>query len=117
MLGDANRLQRVPWNLLSNAVEFTAKGGRIDVSVGRRGTFIEIGVSDTGKGIGADFPPYVFDPFRQGDGRSRARRGGWGWNRAQGASPEAVAVDVEIASGPPALTLAMIRVAPSAIRR
>ena len=76
--GDANRLQQVMWNLLSNAVKFTAKGGRVDVTVESKGTFIEIAVSDTGRGISADFLPYVFDPFRQADGAITRAQGGLG---------------------------------------
>ena len=78
VLGDANRLQQVLWNLLTNAVKFTPQGGRIDVAVERRGTFVQITVSDTGKGIRADFLPFVFDPFRQGDGTITRTQGGLG---------------------------------------
>ncbi|HEY4185405.1 MAG TPA: ATP-binding protein [Polyangia bacterium] len=76
--GDVNRLQQVMWNLLSNAVKFTGKGGRIDVTVERRATAVEIKVADSGKGIGADFLPYVFDPFRQADGSITRAQGGLG---------------------------------------
>jgi len=76
--GDANRLQQILWNLLSNAVKFTGKGGRIDVVVVHRTRFVEITVRDTGKGIGADFLPYVFDPFRQADGTITRAQGGLG---------------------------------------
>jgi hypothetical protein len=76
--GDANRLQQILWNLLSNAVKFTGKGGRIDVVVAHRANFVEIKVKDTGKGIGADFLPYVFDPFRQADGTITRAQGGLG---------------------------------------
>ena len=78
VLGDATRLQQVMWNLLSNAVKFTPKGGHIDVTAERRGTFVDIVVSDTGRGITADFLPYVFDPFRQGDGTITRAQGGLG---------------------------------------
>jgi len=78
VLGDANRLQQVLWNLLTNAVKFTPHGGRIDVTGERKGAFIQITVSDTGKGIRPDFLPFVFDPFRQGDGTITRTQGGLG---------------------------------------
>src|SRR5258705_986265 len=65
LIGDASRLQQVFTNLLSNAIKFTPQGGRIQVGVTCRQKFIEIGVTDTGCGISAEFLPYVFDRFRQ----------------------------------------------------
>ncbi len=65
VMGDAMRLQQVLWNLLANAIKFTPKKGRINISMGRSGPNAEIKVSDTGKGISAEFLPYVFDRFLQ----------------------------------------------------
>jgi len=76
--GDANRLQQVVWNLLSNAVKFTPTGGRIDVQLEQVGTYAQIQVKDTGKGISPDFLPYVFDYFRQEDGTTTRTFGGLG---------------------------------------
>lgn len=70
--GDPNRLQQVIWNLLSNAIKFTPAGGRIDISLQYTDFHAQIQVSDTGKGIKADFLPYIFERFRQADG-TRAR--------------------------------------------
>ncbi|MFN6539721.1 MAG: chemotaxis protein CheB [Nostoc sp. EkiNYC01] len=67
IVGDAVRLQQVMWNLLSNAIKFTPSGGRIDVVLEYVDRQAQIQVSDTGKGISADFLPYVFDRFRQAD--------------------------------------------------
>ena len=78
VLGDANRLQQVVWNLLSNAVKFTPKGGHIYVALHRVDSEIEISVRDTGEGIGAEFLPYVFERFRQADGKSTRKHGGLG---------------------------------------
>ncbi|HSK72680.1 MAG TPA: ATP-binding protein, partial [Pyrinomonadaceae bacterium] len=66
--GDADRLQQVFWNLLTNAVKFTPKGGRVEVVLQSNDSRVEIIVSDTGKGINPDFLPFVFDRFRQADG-------------------------------------------------
>ncbi len=76
--GDPARLQQIVWNLLSNAVKFTPKGGRVDVVVQHRGSWLEICVSDTGKGIAPEFLPHVFEPFRQEDASRTRTRGGLG---------------------------------------
>ncbi|MBD2541886.1 PAS domain S-box protein [Coleofasciculus sp. FACHB-SPT36] len=78
VLGDTNRLQQVVWNLLSNAVKFTPSGGRIEVRLEQVGTYAQIQVKDTGKGISRDFLPYVFDYFRQEDGTTTRQFGGLG---------------------------------------
>ena len=65
--GDPDRLQQIVWNLVSNAVKFTPKGGRIQVVLERIDSQVEIVVSDTGAGIKAEFLPFVFERFRQGD--------------------------------------------------
>lgn len=76
--GDPERLQQVIWNLLSNAVKFTPKNGRVQVRLERVNSHVEIVVSDTGKGIEAEFLPFVFDRFRQSDGSMARRHGGLG---------------------------------------
>jgi CheY-like chemotaxis protein/nitrogen-specific signal transduction histidine kinase len=68
--GDSDRLQQVVWNLLSNAIKFTPEGGRVQVRLERVDSHVQIKVSDTGKGISADFLPHVFDRFRQADSTS-----------------------------------------------
>ncbi len=76
--GDSARLQQVIWNLLSNAVKFTPKGGRVEVRVEQDASIAQIVVSDTGKGISPEFLPYVFDYFRQEDGKTTRKFGGLG---------------------------------------
>ncbi|MBD2067935.1 PAS domain S-box protein [Leptolyngbya sp. FACHB-671] len=78
VIGDANRLQQVIWNLLSNAIKFTAEGGRVTIRLGCSDAHAQIQISDTGKGIRADFLPYIFDYFRQADGSITRRHGGLG---------------------------------------
>jgi PAS domain S-box-containing protein len=78
ILGDSDRLQQVVWNLLSNAIKFTPVGERVEVRLQRVGSNAQIQVKDRGIGISADFLPYVFDPFRQGDSNSRRQQDGLG---------------------------------------
>ncbi|HVR61940.1 MAG TPA: response regulator, partial [Polyangia bacterium] len=78
VMGDPDRMVQVVWNLLANAVKFTAKGGRIDVRLRRSGSDAEIAVEDTGAGIDPQFLPYVFDRFRQGDPSGSRATGGLG---------------------------------------
>jgi two-component system CheB/CheR fusion protein len=65
VLGDADRLQQIAWNLLSNGIKFTPGGGRVQVWLGRVENCVHLRVSDTGQGIGAEFLPHVFKRFRQ----------------------------------------------------
>jgi signal transduction histidine kinase/ActR/RegA family two-component response regulator len=76
--GDSARLQQIVWNLLVNAVKFTANGGEVLLRLHRRDDAIEIAVSDTGQGISAEVLPHVFEWFRQGDSTSTRRHGGLG---------------------------------------
>jgi PAS domain S-box-containing protein len=78
VLGDTTRLQQVFWNLLSNAIKFTPIGGRVRISLERNGSYAQIQVSDTGKGIRADFLPHVFECFRQSDASITRTHGGLG---------------------------------------
>jgi signal transduction histidine kinase len=63
---DAERIQQIVSNLLSNAIRFTPAGGRIEVQCSRRGEVVELLVRDSGKGIAADALPKVFDRYWQG---------------------------------------------------
>jgi signal transduction histidine kinase len=78
VLGDADRLQQVVWNLLSNAMKFTPRGGRVEVRLREAGSNALIRVTDTGIGIRPDFLPYVFDRFRQAEGSITRSHGGLG---------------------------------------
>jgi signal transduction histidine kinase/ActR/RegA family two-component response regulator len=77
-VADGVRLQQVVWNLVSNAVKFTARGGRVDVTLAREESSVQIQVSDTGQGISPDLLPYVFDRFRQADSSKRRKFAGLG---------------------------------------
>ena len=78
VLGDRDRLGQVICNLLTNAIKFTPRAGRVGVelSVVKQGgcadASAEIRISDTGMGITADFLPHVFDRFRQAEAANAA---------------------------------------------
>jgi hypothetical protein len=76
--GDPNRLQQVFWNLLTNAIKFTPKGGSVQVLLERVNSHLEVSVTDTGEGIAPEFLPHVFDRFRQADASTTRRHGGLG---------------------------------------
>jgi PAS domain S-box-containing protein len=76
--GDPGRLQQVVWNLLTNAIKFTPRHGRVQVRLERVASHVEIVVSDTGTGIGADVLPHVFEMFRQAEGGSTRGSSGLG---------------------------------------
>lgn len=76
--GDPNRLQQVLWNLLTNAIKFTPRGGRVQVLLERVNSHLELSVIDTGEGIKPEFLPHVFDRFRQADATTTRRHGGLG---------------------------------------
>jgi signal transduction histidine kinase/CheY-like chemotaxis protein len=74
--GDPDRLQQVVWNLLTNAIKFTPKGGRVQVYLQRVNSHVEIVISDTGQGIAAEMLPVVFNRFWQADsGTTRIHKG------------------------------------------
>jgi len=76
--GDANRLQQIFWNLLSNANKFTPEGGHVVVSATQNGAGVFVSVCDSGIGITPEFLPYIFDRFRQADGSTTRVHGGLG---------------------------------------
>ena len=78
VIGDKDRLQQIFWNLLTNAIKFTRRQGRIHTVIKRVDSHVEISVSDTGQGIAPEFLPHVFDRFRQADATTTRRHGGLG---------------------------------------
>lgn len=76
--GDAERLQQVFLNLLTNAVKFTPDGGTISVQLKLSGSNVMVCVRDTGQGINPQFLPHVFERFRQADDSYSRRIGGLG---------------------------------------
>ena len=78
VMGDHSRLQQVVWNILSNAVKFTPRGGSIDVRVAQNESHIDVVVTDTGDRIFAVVPPHLFERFRQAESGTTRLHGGLG---------------------------------------
>jgi signal transduction histidine kinase len=78
MYADPARLQQVVSNILSNAIKFTSKGGKVSVDVAAAGEQAEIRVTDTGDGISPDVLPHIFERYRQGDSSVNRRESGLG---------------------------------------
>ena len=66
---DAEKLQQIILNLLTNAIKFTQPGGSITISCSRQGSHVHIAVADTGRGIPPEQVERVFEPFVQVDSR------------------------------------------------
>jgi PAS domain S-box-containing protein len=79
LVGDPDRLRQVVLNLLVNAVKFTPPCGAVTVRTeARAGSSVGVTVTDSGKGIPADFLPHVFERFRQAEGSTTRQHGGLG---------------------------------------
>ena len=76
--GDPVRLQQVVWNLISNAIKFSSRGGTVQVTLGQAGSSARLQVRDRGQGISVELLPHIFQRFRQGDSSSTRRHGGLG---------------------------------------
>jgi signal transduction histidine kinase len=75
---DPTRLQQVFWNLLTNAVKFTPKGGTVSVRASVNAHRAHVAIADTGRGISPEFLPRVFDRFRRGESSARGTEPGLG---------------------------------------
>ena len=76
-VGDPVRLRQILYNLVSNALKFTDRGG-VKVKVSRRGGLLVLTVSDTGIGVAVDKLATLFRKFEQADASMTRRFGGTG---------------------------------------
>lgn len=77
LAGDRDRLRRLFFNLIENAIKYTPAGGDVRVSCRQSGSRVEVAVCDTGVGIAAEHLPHLFQRFYRVDA-SRASSGGFG---------------------------------------
>src|SRR6266704_1421385 len=76
---DAAKLQQIVWNLLKNAIKFTAENGEIAISSSNPSPeVLTISVRDTGIGMEPEVMQRMFDPFEQGNRSFERRFGGLG---------------------------------------
>ncbi|MDF2900723.1 MAG: sensor histidine kinase/response regulator [Phenylobacterium sp.] len=75
--GDPNRVRQILYNLISNALKFTEKGG-VALSLRREAGGLRIEVADTGMGIALEHQQTLFQPFVQADASTTRRFGGTG---------------------------------------
>ena len=76
--GDRERLQQIFWNLLSNAMKYTARQGEIAITLTLDPHDVTVRVKDTGVGIARDVLPHIFERFRQGEQGPTREYGGLG---------------------------------------
>lgn len=75
---DPVRVEQIVWNLVSNALKFSAADDRIDVRIASENESVEIEVRDTGVGIDAGMLTHIFGMFVQAEPASTRRQGGLG---------------------------------------
>jgi PAS domain S-box-containing protein len=78
IVADPTRIQQIIWNLLTNAVKFTPRGGKVDVAARRTASHVQVSVTDSGEGIDPSFLPHIFEPFRQAESPQTRVHGGLG---------------------------------------
>jgi cell cycle sensor histidine kinase DivJ len=78
IVADRRALSQVVINLVSNAIKFTDRGGRVTVSAVRDGAFLLVSVEDTGVGIGEDDLPRLGEAFFQARASYDRRHDGTG---------------------------------------
>ena len=68
---DQDKIERICYNLLSNALKYTSEGGEISLMAKEEGGRVMISVADNGCGISSDELPYIFDRFYQAKNAGR----------------------------------------------
>ena len=78
VIGDPVRLQQVVWNILGNAIKFSAEQGVVTIRVQAEAGMAVLTVSDTGRGMEPEFFSHLFDKFSQEDTSPSRATGGVG---------------------------------------
>ena len=68
---DQDKIERICYNLLSNALKYTSEGGEITLTAKEEDGRVMISVADNGCGISSDELPYIFDRFYQAKNAGR----------------------------------------------
>lgn len=103
LVGDGLRVKQVLLNLVGNAVKFTPRGGRVELTARSASTRCELEVRDSGPGIAAEHTGRVFEPFQQADSSTARHHAGTGlglalvkrWTEAMGGQVELVSAEGE----------------------
>ncbi|MFH1673117.1 MAG: ATP-binding protein [Pseudomonadota bacterium] len=75
---DTDKMEKVFSNLISNALKFTDRGGKVEIKTKEANDHIEVRINDTGIGIAQEDLPYIFDRFQQVDGSNSRKYEGTG---------------------------------------
>ena len=75
---DPDRLQQIVWNLLTNAIRFTPRAGRVTITCDRMDSRIKIAVTDSGAGLATQDLSTIFERFKQVDSSTTRAHGGLG---------------------------------------
>lgn len=76
VFADVSLVERALQNLIENAIKYTEKGGKVTLSLLKKGKNIEINITDTGTGIPVNEQPFIFDRYKQVD--KSAKKQGYG---------------------------------------
>ncbi len=75
---DITRFQQIVWNLVTNSIKFSERGGTVHVTLQREGDVLQLQVRDQGAGISPEFLPHIFERFSQDSAPDVRGHGGLG---------------------------------------
>lgn len=75
---DVDKIEKILYNLISNAIKNTPAGGKVAIQIGAANSLVLIQIQDTGIGIPAEVLPHIFDRFYQVNDQSAPVQGGTG---------------------------------------
>ena len=108
MWADAQRVEQILANLLSNAIRHTPEGGRVAITLSAQADQVRLRVQDSGPGIPPEDLPHIFDRFYRSDkARSRAEGGtGLGLSIARRLARARPSRDISVPVGIPSVEAA-----------
>ncbi|NNE76295.1 MAG: HAMP domain-containing histidine kinase, partial [Pricia sp.] len=68
---DVSLVERALQNLIENAIKYTEPKGKVTLSLNKKGENVEINITDTGTGIPVNEQPFIFDRYKQVDGKTK----------------------------------------------